>query len=144
MEDEPYNTNMIHKGMHDLVEHFNTKSDRYHDFEGMADAKEVLQVCTDPTTGKYIWNMMSRDPDHSTADEKAEEQLIRSIFLAHLYERADTFGLTATAKSPELMSFDTIVDMYELVTNIVTCRYWSKVTDEHITNIEQSTNNTED
>jgi hypothetical protein len=126
------------KNMHDLVEHFTTKSDRYHDFEGMADAKEVLQVCTDPKSGKYIWNMMSRNPEHSTQDEKNEEALIRSIFLAHLYERADTFGLTATAQSDELMSFDTIVDMYELVTNIVTCRYWSKVTDEHIKAIEES------
>jgi hypothetical protein len=104
--------------MHDLVAHFQS-CDSYHDFEGMADPKAVLDKCKDED-GKYVWERSRNEGDF---------QLIRSLFLAHLYERADTYGI-------DDMSYNTIIDLYEFVENLVRCRWWSEVTDEMITDIE--------
>jgi hypothetical protein len=101
----------ITDNMHDLAKHFESKQS-YHDFEGMADPKPIMALCQiEP--GKYVW------------DRSEHKDLARSLLLGHLYERADTFGI-------EDLTTDKVIDLYELVENLLTCRWWSKVTDEQV------------
>jgi hypothetical protein len=116
----------ITDNMHDLVEHFKSL-DSYHDFEGMADAKAVLAVlavCRHPESQLYVWEDIK--PDRVPID------LARSLLLAHLYERSDTYQL-------DDLKYTNVVDLWELLLTVLSCRWWSKVTGKILTQIEQST-----
>jgi uncharacterized protein Yka (UPF0111/DUF47 family) len=117
----------ITDNMHDLSQWFQNQ-ESYHDFEGMADAKAVLAVCKDTPDGKYIW-----DVRHWEYEPKGTRELARSLLLSYLYERADTYGI-------EDMTHDKVIDAFEALLHTLTGgRWFSKVTDEMITQIENST-----
>lgn len=108
----------ITAGMHDLVAHFQS-GNAYHDFEGMANPRPVLNLCKNPTTQRYIWDT------NSTIDRV----LARSLLLAYLYERADTYGI-------DDFSHSNVIDLWEAIETILSCRWFSKVTDEMIQELE--------
>jgi hypothetical protein len=106
---------------HDLVDHY-SKAEAYHDFEGLADAWAVLQRCKDKD-GKYIWDTESK--------KNPNFEITRSLLLAFLYERADSFGV-------DDLKYNNIIDMWEMLGSLLNCRWWSRVTDEQIKAIEES------
>lgn len=109
----------VTKNMHDLVEHYQGQ-DSYHDFEGLADVQPILRLCRNPITTKYIWDERQNNPD-----------LIQSVLLAYLFERADTFGL-------EGLTHDIIIDIWECLEITLGSRWFSKVTDQQLQQKEEN------
>jgi len=119
-------------------EHF---EQMYTDFEGMADAKTILELCsTTDENGqiKYIWDILK------SGNGPEQDSVVRTLFLHYLYERADTFGLESASDSEALMSWDSLCDIYEALQIATGCRYFLKVTDEDIGNMEKDEDEDED
>lgn len=110
----------ITDNMHDLVQYFQQR-ESYHDFEGLADGRAVLVLCYNPKTCKYVWDEIP------TAD--GARDIARSYFLGRLFERADTYGI-------EDLTYNDVINLWEFVTGMFECRWWSKVTDEDIVRLE--------
>lgn len=114
----------ITDNMHDLVKHFQSE-ESYHDFEGMADPRPVLQLCRVPDHTHYIWDL-------PTIIEPEKVKLARSLLLAHLYERADSYGVHD-------LTHDHIILLWEALEGWLSSRWWSIVQDSHIKDLEQTT-----
>jgi hypothetical protein len=114
------NMSMNITNMHDLATHFQVL-ESYHDFEGMVDVKPILEFCKLKGDDRYFWDTY----------EVEHRDLARSLLLAYLFERADTYGL-------DELTHDTVQDLWECLCVILNCRWWSKVTDGMITRIEEA------
>jgi len=110
--------------MHDLAEHF-AADNSYSDFEGMADPAEVLKVCRDPESGKYVW-------DDIKLDRPEQSDINRSLLLHYLYTRADTYQVSD-------LSYKDACNFWELLMIATQSRRFSKVTDDQIKLLEQGT-----
>jgi hypothetical protein len=132
--------------MHDLVKHFE-KEETMHDFEGFADPAPILKKCkiqktkqiwngtefiTEETRQVYVWDFWPHYGGDPTPEDLRRRELERSIFLSFLYTGADSCGKEYLDQLTE----NNIIDLWELTQHILSCRWWSKVTDEMIQELE--------